>query len=129
MFTGLIEEIGKISAKRGINGGVSLKISASQILSDLKVDDSVAVNGVCLTATKIDSDGFWADAVAETLTKTTINHLSEGSSVNLERALKLSDRLGGHIVQGHCNGVGEITKVTKRGENYYVEIEIPKELE
>lgn len=129
MFTGLIEEIGKISAKRAISGGLTIKVGASLILNDLKVDDSVAVNGVCLTATKVEPDGFWADAVGETLTKTTIKNLTEGSYVNLERALQLSDRLGGHIVQGHCNGIAKIRQITKRGDNYFLEIVLPVELE
>lgn len=128
MFTGLIEEVGKIASVRSMSGGKRIKISAQQITDDIKVDDSIAVDGVCLTATELTSDGFWVDAVGETLTKSTISILQEGSVVNLERALKLADRLGGHIVQGHVNGLGTFTNITKRGENYLVEVNIPEDL-
>ena len=128
MFTGLIEEIGRIAKLERIVGGYKIKISLNKILDDIKVDDSLAVNGVCLTVIKIDDSAVWVDAVGETLDKTTIFILKEGSQVNLERALRLSDRLGGHIVQGHVNGIGEITQIKKRGENYYLEIFLPSNL-
>lgn len=129
MFTGLIEEIGKIVKIGLIPGGKKVRILASEILDDLKVDDSIAINGVCLTATKVETDGFWADAVGETLEKTSLAFLKEGSEVNVERALQLSDRLGGHIVQGHINGLAEIIGITQRGDNYLLEINIPEKLE
>ncbi len=128
MFTGLIEEIGRIAKLERIVGGYKIKISLNKILDDIKVDDSLAVNGVCLTVIKMDDSAVWIDAVGETLDKTTIFVLKEGSQVNLERALRLSDRLGGHIVQGHVNGIGEITQIKKRGENYYLEIFLPSNL-
>lgn len=98
-------------------------------MDDLKIDDSVAVNGVCLTATEIEPNGFWVDAVGETLTKSTLRDLQTRSEVNLERALKLSDRLGGHIVQGHVNGIGRISGIIKRGLNYLLEVDVPSEVE
>jgi len=128
MFTGLIEEIGKIVKIELIPGGKKVRILATQILDDLKIDDSIAINGICLTATRLESDGFWADAVGETLKKTSLEFLKEGSVVNVERALRLSDRLGGHIVQGHVNGIAEITAITKRGDNYFLEINLPKKI-
>jgi riboflavin synthase len=128
MFTGLIEEIGKIDSIVQIAGGKRLKIEASKVLDDLKIDDSVAINGVCLTVVKIDDNGFWADAVGATLDKTTLTNLYQGYIVNLERAVLLSSRLGGHLVQGHVNGIGTITKIEKLGENYFVEVEIPSNL-
>lgn len=128
MFTGIIEEIGKIVRISNIAGGKKIKISAKLILTDLKTDDSVAVNGVCLTATKVESDGFWADAVGETLNKTTLSFLKENSEVNLERALTLQTRLGGHLVQGHVSAIGEITEIKKLGENYSLECLIPEKL-
>jgi len=128
MFTGLIEEIGQITRIDPIAGGKKIRVLASKILDDIKVDDSIAINGVCLTATKIEQDGFWADAVGETLNKTTLVNMRVGAQVNVERALKLSDRLGGHLVQGHVNGIATITQINKLGENYFLEINIPREL-
>lgn len=128
MFTGLIEEIGKVKSIQPIAGGQKINLSASKILDDLKVDDSVAVNGVCLTATKIETNSFWVDAVGETLTKTTVAKFKNGINVNLERAVRLNDRLGGHLVQGHVNGIGRITQIINRGENYFLEVEVPPSL-
>jgi riboflavin synthase len=128
MFTGLIEEIGTISTITQISGGKRLRIEASKILDDLKVDDSVAINGVCLTAIKIDGTGFWAEAVGVTLDKTTLNKMYKGRLVNLERAVRLSDRLGGHMVQGHVNGIGTIAKIEKLGDNYSLEVSVPDKL-
>lgn len=128
MFTGLIEEIGKISGIEQIPGGKRLKISAVKILDDLKIDDSISVNGICLTVTRLDDNKFYCEAVGTTLTKTTLKSYSVGEEVNLERAMRISDRLGGHIVQGHVNGVGSIKQIVKLGDNYYVEISIPYEL-
>jgi riboflavin synthase len=128
MFTGLIEEIGKISSIVGIPGGKKIKISALKILDDLKVDDSVAVNGICLTVTKMETDSFICDAVGATISKTTLQKFQIGEEVNLERAMKLSDRLGGHLVQGHVNSIGTIIQIQKPGDNYYVEIMISSEI-
>jgi len=129
MFTGIIEEIGKIQETQPIAGGVSLKIEANKILEDISVNDSICIDGVCLTATKIDEDGFWVDAVGATLEKTTFAGVKSSTSVNLERSLRLNDRLGGHIVQGHVNGIGTITELKKIGENYLLKIYVPDELE
>lgn len=128
MFTGIIEETGKLISAENIAGGKRLKISAQKIFNDLKIDDSVSINGVCLTVTKIDNGFFWCDAVGETLNKTTLANITKNYELNIERALRLTDRLGGHIVQGHVNGIGVITRLTKLGENYSLEIEIPKEI-
>ncbi len=129
MFTGLIEEIGKLALIENIPGGKRIKIYASKILCDAKVDDSICVNGVCLTVTRYENDHFWVDAVGDTLDKTTISKLRTGAELNLERALRLSDRLGGHILQGHANGIGSVTQITKLGENYFMEITVPAEFE
>ncbi|MGD9897850.1 MAG: riboflavin synthase [Calditrichaceae bacterium] len=128
MFTGLIEEIGKITGIESIAGGKRIKISAKSIMNDIKIDDSVAVNGVCLTVITCDAENFRVDAVGDTLKKTTFSQLREGAEVNLERAVRLMDRLGGHLVQGHVNGVGTITQINKLGENYFLEVDIPKGL-
>lgn len=128
MFTGLIEEIGKIESIISIPGGKGLKISAEKIIADLKIDDSISVNGICLTVTRLEDNKFYCEAVGTTLTKTTLQSYSIGEVVNLERAVRLSDRLGGHLVQGHVNGIGTIKQIFKLGGNYYVEISIPYEL-
>ena len=108
MFTGIIEEIGKISSIQPIAGGMRIKISSSKILDGISIDDSICVSGVCLTAIKVEDDGFWVDAVGATLEKTTFSKIQLSVPVNLERSLKLNDRLGGHFVQGHTNGIGTI---------------------
>ncbi len=128
MFTGLIEEVGLIASVKPIAGGKKIRVIAKKIMEDVKIDDSVAVNGVCLTATKIEFDGFWADAVGATLNKTTLHEIKSNCSVNLERALKLSDRLGGHLVQGHVNAIGTILEISKLGENYYLAISYPSQI-
>ena len=129
MFTGIIEEIGKIQETQPIAGGVSLKIEAKKILEDISVNDSICIDGVCLTATKIDEDGFWVDTVGTTLEKTTFAGVKPFTPVNLERSVRLNDRLGGHIVQGHVNGIGTITELKKIGENYLLKIQVPDELQ
>lgn len=109
MFTGLIEEVGAIRAvRRGARSSV-LSVGAEAILSDLKVGDSVAVNGVCLTAAGVDNGGFTADVMHETLRRSSLAGLSPGSPVNLERAMAAGGRFGGHIVSGHIDGTGTIT--------------------
>ena len=129
MFTGIIEEIGKISSIQPIAGGMRIKISSSKILDDISVDDSICVSGVCLTAIKVEDDGFWVEAVGTTLEKTTFSKMQLSTSVNLERSLKLNDRLGGHFVQGHTNGIGTILEINKLGENYFLKIKVDESLE
>ena len=129
MFTGIIEEIGKISSIQPIAGGMRIKISSSKILDDISVNDSICVNGVCLTAIKTEDDGFWADAVGATLEKTTFSQIQLSAPVNLERSLKLNDRLGGHFVQGHTNGIGTILEINKLGENYFLKIKVDDNIE
>jgi riboflavin synthase len=129
MFTGIIEEIGKIEKITPIAGGITLNLKAEKILEDIRVNDSVCIDGVCLTVTKSDKNSFWVDAVGATLDKSTFNRIRAGALVNLERSVRLSDRLGGHLVQGHVNGIGTISEIKKLGENYLVKILIPDELE
>jgi len=129
MFTGIIEEIGKISSIHPIAGGMRMKISSSKILDDISVDDSICVSGVCLTAIKVEDDGFWVEAVGATLEKTTFSKMQLSSSVNLERSMRLNDRLGGHFVQGHTNGTGTILEINKLGENYFLKIKVNESLE
>ena len=104
MFTGIIEEVGTI---REIGAG-ALRIAAKKVLEDVAVGDSIAVNGICLTVTKFDARSFHADIMPETVRRTSLAGLQKGSPVNLERALQLGGRFGGHIVSGHIDGTGEI---------------------
>jgi riboflavin synthase len=129
MFTGIIEEIGKIEKITPIVGGITIKIKTEKILEDVAVNDSVCVDGVCLTVTKLDTNSFLVDAVGATLDKTTFNKVKANAAVNLERSVRLNDRLGGHLVQGHVNGIGPISEIKKLGENYLVKIIVPEDLE
>ena len=129
MFTGLVEEIGKIDKINRISGGISIKIEANKIIEDLSVNDSICIDGVCLTVTNLDESGFWVDAVGATLEKTTFTSIKSSSLVNLERSVRLNDRLGGHLVQGHVNGIGTISEIKKLGENYLLNIDVPENLE
>ena len=127
MFTGLVEEIGKIATITKSGDGRIIKVECDKILSDLKIDDSVAIEGVCQTVVSIKGNIFEVVAVEETLRKTNFKNLSIGKKVNLERAIRLSDRLGGHIVQGHVDTIGEIKSILQETNNYLVSIEFPKE--
>ena len=115
MFTGLVEGQGTIAAVHPQSGGTRLTVTAPW-LDDVAEGDSVAVNGCCLTAAEVTGDGFTADLVAETLRRTTLGRLAPGDTVNLERPLTAGARLGGHIVQGHVDGVGEVLAVTPAGD-------------
>jgi riboflavin synthase len=129
MFTGIIEEIGKIQKAKPIAGGLSLNIEAEKILEDISVNDSICVDGVCLTVTNVEDSAFWVDAVGATLEKSTFRDIKINHPVNLERSVRLDDRLGGHLVQGHVNGIGIISEIKKLGENYLLKISVPEELE
>lgn len=128
MFTGLIEEIGTVySIKKGIKSA-QIVIKAKKILKDIKLGDSISTNGVCLTVVDYSDDSFTVDVMPETMRKTNLKNLRQGSSVNLERALKLGDRLGGHIVTGHIDSVGIIRAIEKEDNANWVSIEAPKEV-
>lgn len=111
MFTGIVEELGAIRAVRRGAASAVLSIGAAEVLSDLKIGDSVAVNGVCLTVTSLDDGGFTADVMHETLNRSSLGALVPGSRVNLERAMPANGRFGGHIVSGHIDGTGKIASV------------------
>ena len=111
MFTGIIEEVGTV---RKIGGG-TLAIDAAKVIEDVHLGDSIAVNGVCLTVTSFDREHFEADVMPETVRRTSFAKLRKGSPVNLERALTLASRLGGHIVSGHIDGVGMVTDLRREG--------------
>ena len=111
MFTGIIEEVGTLLATRKASKSESLTIEAPYVLQDAKVGDSIAVNGICLTATSISGNTFTADVMAETMRRTSLGTLHTGSKVNLERAMAANGRFGGHIVTGHIDGTGTICEV------------------
>lgn len=108
MFTGIIEEVGRILQIHSGAASIRLTVSAQKILEDVRIGDSIAVNGTCLTVTEHTDKSFSADVMPESVRKTSLRELKTGSPVNLERALQLSSRLGGHIVSGHIDGTGEI---------------------
>ena len=109
MFTGIIEAVGKIVASQSKQGDIRLRVNTGKLdLSDVKLGDSIATNGVCLTVVELPGDGFWADVSKESITHTNIMNWKSGKSVNLEQALTLATRLGGHMVTGHVDGVGTI---------------------
>lgn len=128
MFTGIIEEIGKIKRVSISGKSGSLEIGASKVLSGTKVGDSIAVNGVCLTVTSLSASGFTADVMAETLRRSSLGSLSAGSGVNLERAMAADGRFGGHIVSGHIDGTGTISKMQKEENAVWVHIKAATEI-
>lgn len=127
MFTGLVEEIGRVEAVDRTGDGARLRIS-TQLASQITEGDSVAVNGCCLTATSIDAKGFETEAMNQTLDVTALGAIDEGSRVNLELAMKAGDRLGGHIVQGHVDGVGTVLQAEDDGFARRIRAELPPEL-
>jgi riboflavin synthase len=128
MFTGIVEEVGAVSRAVPAASGRRLRIKAGLVLEGLKTGDSVSVNGVCLTVTAVLADGFDADAIEETLKKTTIASWTPGFRVNLERALKADGRLGGHFVQGHADGTAVAVAVRRTGDARFCDIETSPEL-
>ena len=112
MFTGIVEEVGTVAD----SGEFGLRIEASTVMDDLRVSDSINVNGACLTVTAVDGSSFSVDTVPETLRRTNLGALSSGAPVNLERPVKVDGRLGGHVVQGHIDGTGTVLSVTPEGE-------------
>lgn len=128
MFTGIIEGRGKVKAVQPIEVGLRLEIEAEYDLEKLNVGESIAVNGCCLTVTSRLGNAFWVDLSDETLQKTTLQFLKVGDPLNLERPLRMGDRLGGHIVQGHVDGQGEVTAVREVGEAKEITFQIPSTL-
>jgi riboflavin synthase len=114
MFTGIVEERGTVRALDQHEGGARIEITATTVLADAEIGASIAVNGCCLTVVELGPDWWAADAVTETLVRTSLGRLAIGDPVNLERPLRLDDRLGGHLVQGHVDGVGELVDRTRQ---------------
>jgi riboflavin synthase len=128
MFTGIIEELGRVRSVEKRGEGVRLRIEARAVMEGTKEGDSIAVNGVCLTAVDVQSDSFAADGSRETLQRSTLGRLRSGSFVNLERAVTPSTRLGGHIVQGHVDARGRFLSATEHGGSWTVRIAYPPEM-
>ena len=128
MFTGIIEEQGKIKSIAKGSSSAVLTIEASKVLEDVHIGDSIAVNGVCLTCTSFTSSQFTADVMHETLDRSSLGQLMPGSAVNLERAMAANGRFGGHIVAGHIDGVGHITNIRNDDNAIWYTIEAPKDI-
>ncbi len=128
MFTGLIEEVGRVVSVKNGRDFAGLRIEAKKITEDIKTGDSIAVNGLCLTAVKVFDTGFEADVMAESLRRSSLGDLKPGSRVNLERAMRADGRFGGHIVSGHIDGTGRILGFSKEGIAVVTEIEAAEEL-
>lgn len=126
MFTGIVEEIGEIESVTKTSDSYVIKISADKVLDGTAEGDSIAVNGLCLTATSIQNGAFTADVMPESLRRSSLAGLKKGDSVNLERALSLSSRLGGHIVSGHIDGVGTIVKYKNEGNAVWITVKAPE---
>lgn len=125
MFTGLIEEVGRVTKLDKAGEAVELVIECNTILSDTDIDDSICVNGVCLTVESFTSNSFKVTAVEETMRKTNLGDLALGSSVNLERAMSAGDRFGGHYVQGHTDTTTSVNSVLKETKNWLFTFDIP----
>jgi riboflavin synthase len=128
VFTGLIEEVGVVRRIDHTHHSAQIRIAADRVLDDVKLGDSIAVNGACLTVVSFAGGEFVADAVPETMRRTNLGRLQSGARVNLERALRLGDRLGGHIVSGHVDGVGVVRDITREGIATVFTIEAPADV-
>lgn len=129
MFTGLIEEVGRVRQVQGGGDGVQrMEIEATTVTQDLTVGDSVNINGACQTATEAGPSSFTVESVAETLRLTTLGRLTAGDPVNLERSLRPQDRMGGHIVLGHVDGVGTVQRFDDQGGQWLLQVEPPETL-
>ena len=128
MFTGIVEELGTISGVETLNDSIRMRVSGKLVRSDLSQGDSVSVNGTCLTAAELTEDGFVADVMLETLNRTSLSGIAEGDKVNLERAMSGAGRFGGHVVQGHVDGVAEIISREPSANWEVVKVKIPSDL-
>ena len=128
MFTGIIESFGTIKRIESKGEGKVLHIGCDLDLSGSKIGDSIAVNGACLTAVSLDKNSFKVDMAPETVQRTTFKHLRPGSRVNIERALKLSDRIDGHLVSGHIDGTGTISSIKRNSNAVIIKVDVPSNL-
>ncbi|TDY01692.1 riboflavin synthase [Thiohalophilus thiocyanatoxydans] len=129
MFTGIIQSVGKVAAIEPKGADARVRIQTDTLsLADVALGDSIAVNGVCLTAVELPGDGIWADVSGETLSRTTFAEIKNGSRVNLEKALTPTTHLGGHLVSGHVDGIGEVVERSEAGRSVKFRIKAPDEL-
>lgn len=129
MFTGIIQAVGQIAAIQPQGEDARVRVLTNKLdLTDVQLGDSIAVNGVCLTAVELPGDGFWADVSGETLARTTFKQLKTGMAVNLEKALTPNTRLGGHLVSGHVDGIGTVSRRYQDGRSIRFHIQAPDEL-
>ena len=128
MFTGIVEELGTVSGVEELPDSIRLQVSGALVRSDLSQGESISVNGTCLTAAELTPDGFVADVMLETLDRTSLRGIQVGDKVNLERAMSGAGRFGGHVVQGHVDGVGEIISREPSANWEVVKVRIPAEL-
>lgn len=128
MFTGIVEEKGRIKHMQTSGTSGSIAIQARKVLEGTKIGDSIAVNGICLTVTSLQADGFTADVMAETMRRSSLGKLNAGAEVNLERAMAADGRFGGHIVSGHIDGVGTIESMTREENAVWVRISTKSEI-
>jgi riboflavin synthase len=126
MFTGLVEEVGEVASLKKSSKGAYLTVKCSKVLEGTKVGDSVAVNGACLTVVEVGKENLSFFVSLETLNRTNLKFLRSGSPVNLERALRLGDRLGGHLLLGHVDATTKITAVKREGESFLFKFQLPK---
>lgn len=129
MFTGIIQAVGEIAAMQPTGGDLRLRIRTGSLpLEDVQLGDSIATSGVCLTVTELPGDGYWADVSLESLSLTTLGDRKVGDRVNLEKSLTPTSSMGGHIVSGHVDGVGEIRSITRDGRSWRYVVAAPSEL-
>ena len=128
VFTGIVRELGRVESVNGESTGIRLRVVAPVTASSTAAGDSVSVNGVCLTAVEVEGDVLAFDAVPETLRRSSLSRLADGGTVNVEPALRAGEPLGGHLVQGHVDGVGRVLRLEPEGEGARLTVEAPQEL-
>jgi riboflavin synthase len=128
MFTGLIEEVGRLAFVEPTERGLRISVAAERVVEGLQLGDSVSVDGVCQTVIALTDQGFIVEAMAPTIARTTFGSLRPNQRLNLERALALGSRLGGHLVQGHIDGVGTVRSLERQGEHVLIDIEAPEDV-
>lgn len=129
MFTGIVEEVGKINSVVKSSSSIKISIKCQKVLENSKLGDSIAVNGVCLTITDIKDNCFFADVSYETINKSSLKNIISNEPVNLEKALTLSTPLGGHLVQGHVDNTGVIASIIKKDESYTLKVNYPNSID
>ena len=128
MFTGIVEEVGRVGDKIALSDGFRFTIEAGVVMEGLREGDSIAIDGVCQTVTGVLPGAFVVETIATTLSRTTFADLRVGSPVNLERSLAFGDRVGGHLVQGHVDGTADVVAIERRGEHVLVDIRVSAEV-